>query len=137
MAMSDVRVSWANAEQTIFLFEFPLEWKWEAFRVAQAVSTEMLDSRAHQLQVGIVWTMPKMGKLPMGNFAAGLQALSTRDSRIAKIVLVTENGLVQIMWQTLIGLYTDAAKNFGIENCIDAAMYTVKTRLAELNHEMA
>jgi prefoldin subunit 5 len=77
--------------------------------------------------------MPTNGKLPMGNFSATLQALSTRDKRIVKLVLMTENAFIRMMWQTVSGLLPSYKKTYGVAETIDEAENMVKARLAEFN----
>src|SRR5260221_5773423 len=123
--MNEIKITWNNPEQTILLFEFPLAWMWADFANAQKVAGEMMDSRTHELPVGIVFILPEKGKLPPIALTASRQALALRDQRVVKIVMVGGNQLTRTMWESVIGLFLDGATDYGLADSVDAAMAIV------------
>ena len=131
--MSGIKVTWRNPEQTILVYEFPVAWTWDEFDQVQQASHATIDQTLHHDPIGVVFIIPKAGGLPSFAIPSTLKALSKRHPRIVTIILVTENGFLRMMWQSIMSVFPHSHDLYQIADSFEDATRRAVTCVANAN----
>jgi hypothetical protein len=87
-----IKVSWANTNKTIIIWDFAIGWDWEDFFTAKAEVDTMIESVMGT--VDSIFLVPSDMRIPPNAIANIRKIVVTRHHRHDKVVVVGSRGLL-------------------------------------------